>query len=385
MGDIAVVTTYAQVIKLAVPNAHLTIYAAGDLPKGLGGVIRHPWYRRRRQKVLMLIESIVRVLWSLLSQILSHLRHSTKRYDLVIDSVADRFNERYDCGDSVYLLGMTLLARIFFRDSIILVGPTSIGRFRSGLTRRFARFVLDKVDVVIARDQESKQNLSKLSIRSQIFLIPDIAFLTEPRLTCDTVREWCQSYEGFLVGITPNRTMDDRHPNHYCRLMAEIIDWLVEKMGARICMIPQHEPAWGKTDYDVAQKILSQTRNKGEVKIVSEILPPGEMKGLLGTFDVFIGCRLHCCIFSISMGVPTLAISYGEKMTHVLGELLGDRHYICPIEGLSLDIALSRLEQLRSVGSENLKRKTIHMQAEAYTLVHLVRNLARRRTPTSTD
>ena len=53
---------------------------------------------------------------------------------------------------------------------------------------------------------------------------------------------------------------------------------------------------------------------------------------------------MHATIASTSLGVPTIAIAYGDKYYHIIGDTMGQEEYIVDVREPSYDALLSELK-----------------------------------------
>ena len=71
---------------------------------------------------------------------------------------------------------------------------------------------------------------------------------------------------------------------------------------------------------------------------------------MMGTMDLFIGKRLHSCIFALSKCVPTLLLGYEKKAWGIM-KMLDHEKYV-------LDINYIEAEKLVSMVNDLLKNKS---------------------------
>ena len=70
-----------------------------------------------------------------------------------------------------------------------------------------------------------------------------------------------------------------------------------------------------------------------------------QIKGLIGTFDFFIGTRMHSNIFATSMYIPTVAIAY-EKKTNGIMKMLNLKEYIVEMDDITPETLTKKIEEL---------------------------------------
>jgi polysaccharide pyruvyl transferase WcaK-like protein len=174
--------------------------------------------------------------------------------------------------------------------------------------------------------------------------------------------------------------------NKYIQLMADIIDYLKDTFDADVCLIPH---MYGRllsnkieNDRDVCEQIYSKVKNKQSVAIIHGEYMPDELKGIIGICDMFIGCRLHATIASTSLGIPTIAIAYGDKYYRIIGDTMGQEEYIVDITKSSYDemsneikFKINSLWRNRDKVKETLTEKTKIVKEIAISYPKLVKEL----------
>ncbi|MEM2129890.1 MAG: polysaccharide pyruvyl transferase family protein, partial [Candidatus Bathyarchaeia archaeon] len=108
---------------------------------------------------------------------------------------------------------------------------------------------------------------------------------------------------------------------------------------------------------------------------------PDEIKGIIGSCDMFIGCRMHAVIASLSMYVPTLAIGYGTKFMGVVGQMLNQEEWLIQIEHFSFEEILALLKakidclwEKRIIVRNNLSKTVLSVKALALSNCDVIKN-----------
>ena len=237
-------------------------------------------------------------------------------------------------GFVVHLFEMYVVQRL--GKPLILTGQ-SIGPFRSHWSRRLARRILDRCDLILPRERISLEYLrSDLGVtRPGILLIPDLAFSPDeglgepagrtgstaarivrgPGLVGVTVRHWNFAGRASEAGDLNRRFQE---------ILSDILDSLVARTGYRIVFFPQAISAGfsARDDRAIARKVAGTMEHGEAVTLIEEDLPVPELRQAIARCDLFVGTRMHSNIFALSAGVPTLAISYLPKTRGIM-ELVG--------------------------------------------------------------
>jgi hypothetical protein len=125
-GDMSVIIGHINCIRNLWPEAEITIWSGNiDVDKFFERfgvkVQKHPWYRRKRSWLLTVIISLflvtfafIKKLFYLVAQRLNkNWRDPLSKYDLVLDTLADRLNEPFHgFWECIFVLLITFLAYV---------------------------------------------------------------------------------------------------------------------------------------------------------------------------------------------------------------------------------------------------------------------------------
>jgi colanic acid/amylovoran biosynthesis protein len=307
--------------------------------------------------------------------------------DIIVDLSGDTFSDK-EARALFSILGI-FIGMVLGKK--IAVFSQSIGPFNK-LTKPIARFCLNMVDLIVIREDVTKKYLRHIGVNNACtYLAGEIAFLLEPASTLKVreilMKENINANERNvpLVGVGTSALISGTFKsknNFYVSLMAEITDYIVEKLNGRIIYIshiiipPNYD---SHDDRYVAEEIFQLARNKDKIKIVKGDYSPEELKGIIGQCDLFIGARMHSNIASTSLHVPTLAIAWSHKYIGIM-RMLEQEKYVCDIrtttfEDLALKVndAWSNRDAIR----KNLALKAAEMEKSALYSCELVKMLTK--------
>jgi len=188
------------------------------------------------------------------------------------------------------------------------------------LWEKLARFVLKNADLVTARDSETFAYFKKLTDKnSHVYLTADPAFLMPPsdveRVKAIVRREKIERRDGLLIGITCGfhnflgETLEKQSQlkKRIVEHLADLLDRLIENFAATVVFLP-HSIEQNRDDRVLAEAVYQKARNKHGIVVITNEYSARELKGLINTFDIFIGGRIHSLISATSMAVPSIAI-----------------------------------------------------------------------------
>ena len=182
------------------------------------------------------------------------------------------------------------------------IGPLT----KQGNIKRAAK-VLDSVDVITLRDEESMELLSKMKVtRPKISVTADPAFSlnvdeyspeeaqkllgTKSKYVCMSVRNWTD--------------ISDKFVNDF----ASMTDYIAEKYN----VVPIFIPMQYDRDIGVSEKIAALMSKKAFV--VKEKLNPIQLINIIKGAEAVFAVRLHMLIFAAAAGVPAFGIEYDPKV-----------------------------------------------------------------------
>lgn len=261
----------------------------------------------------------------------------------------------------------------------VVMWAESLGPFKTKLTRWLAKVTLNRVSLISVREEISKRHLEELGVdKPPIYITADPAFLMEsaPEERVQSILQdeelsdnkrpligMCLSLKYLAGGASKPRnfaflqslyhilqytlpqelfkavvnlvrrtrfySVAGRQQSNYIRVMAQIIDYLVESMSATVVLIP-HLQGTGLlvTERAIHEEALQQTKHKESVKLVSHDYTAQEIKGIIGQCDLFIGGKMHSNIAALSQCVPTVGLAYSYKFEGIM-KTLGQENYVC--------------------------------------------------------
>jgi polysaccharide pyruvyl transferase WcaK-like protein len=306
--------------------------------------------------------------------------------DIIIVGHDNSFNLGGGWGTPIlfYPLFIPLFAKMLGKPVAFYGGTFQPPLISHWFLKRAYMFTLGKMDLITLRERISYQNLTTLGFRSnKMFVTADPAFLLQPVSSEDARKIMRQEnidvYQKPLIGITVTREkasisfpeLRNSQSSYYThiKMLAEVIDKLIDELGARVVFVP-HCIGYGERldDRIVSNEVYQRCQNKHGVKVITTEYNAAELKGLIGQFDFFIGERLHSVINAMSVGVPSIVISNAADQRLDIIRMLGQDEAICYIENLDRDTLLAKVNDAwsrRDSIREELKSQVEIMQERA--------------------
>lgn len=269
--------------------------------------------------------------------------------DIIISQGGDILSTTYGVKPFIYSFNNILLALILGKP--LMIYANSIGPFDKKLPLFYAKFILNRVNLITVREKISERYLHSIGIdKTHVILTADAAFLLDSaqHQTIDQIllKEGICIDNNPLIGISLSQLISrysisknfEENYNEYINLMGDLVNYLTNKLEATVIFIPHViGPDKEIDDRIVGNKIYQIVKEKNKVVPINNEYTPSELKGIIGRCDLFIGFRMHATIASTSMYVPTISIAYSHKTYGVIGEMLGQENYICNDKNLDLN------------------------------------------------
>lgn len=260
--------------------------------------------------------------------------------DFVFDFTGgDSFTDIY--GKDRFLRESFLKIIVIWCNRKLILGPQTIGPFKSTWIKNIAYLIMKKSKQVYTRDKISfdyvkKMKINAINITDVALMLPNEKVYIEKD---NNVLNIGINVSGLLWngGYTRNNQFGLKF--NYQAYIEEIIKIFIN-MGAKIYLIGHVLPKEidsPENDYVVCQKIHEQYP---ETVLAPRFKTPMEAKGYIANMDFFIGSRMHATVAAFSMKVPTVSIAYSRKFKGLYGSLGYD--YVIDAKETTLNEAINK-------------------------------------------
>ena len=200
------------------------------------------------------------------------------------------------------------------------VGPI----FKPANRRRTAK-ILNQMDVITLRDEESRIELKNMGVNDTPMVVTaDPAFVMTPKEpgSAEEVFQRLNIRPDGEIACIAVREWEEAHSN-LARQLADLADYVVEQHGLVPLFIPMQYP------YDAAfsRSIIGKMKHKAY--FVDSRLDVDATFDVIAHSKVVISARLHTLIFATIMKVPALSIVYDPKLSG-FQKYLGQPYFIDP-------------------------------------------------------
>ena len=253
-----------------------------------------------------------------------------RRADLILDFSGDSYRDRP--GGVSIAHNVNLLAAQAARVPCVVMSQ-SLGPFRR-YNRPLTRYCLNQARLIYIRELRTAELLLRLGVQpGLLYLAPDLAFvlpaappavvsrmLAEAGLVSEhTPRPWV----GLSLSSLTKAISQDGDANAYFAAMGRLVRHVRGRLGASVFLVP-HEinpPQLGEDDVAAAEKFVEMMGRPAWLHTVAGDYGPCELKGLIASFDAFVGGRMHAAIAALSSGVPTMTVSWSHKYEGLMEQI----------------------------------------------------------------
>ena len=224
------------------------------------------------------------------------------------------------------------------------------------------RDVLNRVDLITVRDEESHRLLNEIGVSGpEIHTTADFVFLLDPapkkRIDTIAIAEGIDSAKAPNIAVSI-RAEDAAKPDFRESLLT-LCRHLIDKHDARLWFVPM-QTGGGEDDCSGAHSIIEDLNRPDHTRITWIKHTPPELMGLLERANAVIGEKLHSIIFAINNHRPVLGISYQSKIENLFAEI-GHPDWCLKLENVTGDNLIERFDSIWS-DRERIARemKAIH-------------------------
>jgi polysaccharide pyruvyl transferase WcaK-like protein len=297
-----------------------------------------------------------------------------RKSDLFVLGGGHPFQDQTSQAFLLFGLFLILIARFFNKG--VLCYAVGAGPITGRLGKKITGSILNRVNVITARDPVSKQILVDRGIREdKIVVTADAAFtlktvsnkrikriLQEEGIEKDKrpliafcLRRWFCFQSGFWP-LQFRTGKAKRALGYNCDVKAAVMvlqnfcRYLIEKYHARIVFIPmrksQHEMDFGQDDDRFSLEIMHLLDENQNAVLLKGEYSPAELKGIFSTMDLVVSSRLHPLIMSVCEAVPVLGIPFTRSKGEGFFSQIGRPADYVYIDKLDLKILISIFERI---------------------------------------
>ncbi len=293
-----------------------------------------------------------------------------KDCDLFISGGGSLLQDVTSTRSLLYYITLMKLAKLYKKP--VMVYANGIGPINRNINRVLTRNILNKVDLITLRDEDSKIFLEELGVKNEnIHVTADPVFNLEPSdraIILKILKKEAIPLDKPLVGVSI-REWKDAH--NLVDNMAKSIDYIGNKYNSNIILIPMHYPEDLSISYDILNKVSGNN-----CYVLSNKYSVEDIMGIINGLEMIIAMRLHSLIYAASQGVPMVGLIYDPKIEGFLRSI--DMDYMCYVEDMDYDELIENIDYVwnnREKLKFKLKKLDQHMKEKAVKNAHMALDL----------
>lgn len=267
----------------------------------------------------------------------------------------------------------------------VIIYAQSLGPFNTMIYRTLARFVLNRVDLILLRDHKSKVVLDTLGVTvPPIHVTADAAFSLHSYdidIGANLLRK--ESFDTgnnkLKVSISVRKWSyyeKDNFQGHkqYISSIASVADYLIREKNAKVIFASTCTGFGGYQNDDrcVAHEIIKNMKN--DASILCGEYSARQLSSIYGNMDLHIGTRMHSNILSMLSGTPVVAIQY-ELKTSGLMDSIGLNEFVVDVNHINSESLIYLVDKVineKDSIKQHILRKIPELRHQADTNAKLV-------------
>lgn len=220
-----------------------------------------------------------------------------------------------------------------------IVWGASIGPFEKDLiAKRIFVDHLSKANLITSREPMTSSYLRDVGITKNVVDFPDPAFVLKNPFFSE--KEIKSKNDDIVIGLNLSPlSATQLDIDNEIEFGANIIRNLVKKFNADLILIPHVVSDFNVLDDDLRYlKSIYESLSEDIIEKVQLIEhDPGYLgiRDTLKSCDIIIASRMHCCINSISIGIPTIFLSYSKKSLGMSQYIYNDNEFVYPLDKIT--------------------------------------------------
>lgn len=235
--------------------------------------------------------------------------------DLLISGGGSLLQDTTSVRSLLYYVAVIRIANIL--KVPVMYYAQGLGPLHRKLSRKLVAGAANRAAAITVRDQSSADLMAEIGVSQRVEITADPAFaLSAPPAI---ITQTCWRIEGLSpdtpwFGVALRAWGDDSSnvPRY-----GEMVIALHRQTGLIPLLIPMQHPH----DLQFAELLWSYLRGKSDVSILRYPHYPTALLGIISTLPMVIAMRLHTLILAASVGVPSIALSYDPKVSHLMQRL----------------------------------------------------------------
>lgn len=192
----------------------------------------------------------------------------------------------------------------------VMLYANGIGPVNKEKNRRMVAQILNKVDLITLRDEESLAEVKAMGIEKEALVTADPA-LSIDGISTERAKELLASAgvpkDAKILGVSIREWK--KCSTEFWSEFADGLEKICKVNGFTPVFIPLKQP----DDTEISKEIKSKMSL--ESYVLEEMYSPEEIVGIAGECELVISMRLHSLIYAAAKGVPSVGITYDPKVS----------------------------------------------------------------------
>lgn len=237
-----------------------------------------------------------------------------KKFDIVLSSGGDNYCEAPN--QTIYLFLRELMEighRTAQKGNQYTLWGASVGPFKNKNNELSVIENLQEATRIFVREELSYKYLSQFKqLNNKLVLVADPAFAMQA-LDYDLDKDPNAIYVGINLSLLAFSYTDGNMSDYIRCLISQLNFLLLNNPKIRLVFIPHVQQTGMQDDMELLLPLYEGITDKKKVVLIDKGLGARKTKGLIRQLDLLIASRMHCCVGGISVGTPTLFVTYSNK------------------------------------------------------------------------
>lgn len=286
-----------------------------------------------------------------------------KKNQIIIANGGSLLQDSTSSRSLYYYLSIIWFAKLHNKRVVMLAN--GLGPINKNFNRKLVKNIVNKVDLITFRDNESHELAKELGIcHPEMEVTADMVFNYKDMQKIDVFNE-ILTKEGIptdkkIIGvmIRPWGSNDK-----YIFDIAKLCDKLIDEKNVNILFIPMQKTK-RINDMLTSQEVINEMSNKAY--ILKDAYNYEEISSIISKMEVIISMRLHSIIYSLISGVPVYGLAYQPKVKSYLKEVdLPVENDLDKLDVQKIFVELIELMQNRDEVFKDIEQKIIELKNKA--------------------
>lgn len=256
----------------------------------------------------------------------------------------------------IYYLTSTIRIAQAYGKKVIMF-PNSIGPLKNTIAKSIAKSALKHCRLVTVRENISKQCLDSIGVDSTLY--PDLGFFLLP--SENNFKDYLKSknipldQKKVVITLRPYRFQGFSNPTKLFSNYINGVICLIKHLKSKSYHITFMAHTLGPSSHEDDRIAIREVINHLPLELQSSVsyiedfnLTCRDVEKIYSYYDYMIGTRFHSVIFSLNVGIPSIAIAYGGNKGKGIMNVLENSDYSIDMDKISDNSLIDMFDKLES-------------------------------------